>query len=312
MVQKQQEVARITMKVQEKLSSSVYVNGAERVLNLKSVGSFLLAGVGAITMITNYFKAFGSAKGIAAKFTAGFKDRNFLFGALVAGAGVHLLGSSMTAGKSAPGTFHRLLYRGRSKENPFGTTKEANYRNNQFDILASYLTDYRLLNEYLVNKDGFTDMNTFWNTNNLSRQKIEMEAQIGGKQEKGKTPVKNFYERYIEHVKANNVKGFSYLNRLNAIYGKNRMKQVFLSLFVTTHSKGGLGIISSEHFKTHKNPGNPPFTYAQLLRSRQGLEQLQAPAPAAPAAAPTPAAPAATPAARTPIGTQPHYRTPNR
>ncbi|MBN1494842.1 hypothetical protein JW911_03865 [Candidatus Peregrinibacteria bacterium] len=287
LINKQAEVARVTRKVQEKMSSSGYVNGAQRVLNAKSIGAFLLAGVGAITMITNYFREFGQAKGIAAKLTAGFKNPHFLFGAAVAGTGAHLLGSTMTAGKGAAGTFHKWLYRNKSKENPFGMDKPATIKNNQFDVLASYLTDYRLLNDYLVNKNGFTDMNTFWNKNHYTKQRMETEARIRQKPKAGGIqPRPDFYDKYLEQVRKENMDGYSYLQRLNAVYGKDRMKQIFFTLFVSTRT---LGITSSEHFKNHPNAGRPPFTYYQLLRSKQGIERIPAPAtPAGSSAGTTP------------------------
>lgn len=263
---------RILRGVKKRLGSSMAINGAERVLNRRNIGSFILTGIGTLGMVANYLANMQSAKGLG-KLVAGFKSPYFMFSAAVTAGGVHMLQKGMAAGRHGESFFTKLLARKKRLSNPFGYSRNAEIRSAHFEDLVNIFKNHRLLERYFTDptEKGFDDMTAFYTAKKMKQER--QKADIRESQSSTKTGSLNLYEDYlkfVERTRGKNSRSAITLREAGRQYGKATMSRHLAKIATAQQA---LGIISTEYFNK-TNIKQQRFTHKDLLLHRQGVKSI--------------------------------------
>ncbi|MFC1599426.1 hypothetical protein ACFL3T_00170 [Patescibacteria group bacterium] len=263
----QLQVRKMREYVRKRLASPMLINGAERMLNRTTIAGGIITGIGILGMISNYMAHFNTTKG-AGRFVAGLKSPYFMFGALVTAAGAHITGKGMTAGKHGVGLANRFIPQPKRLNNPFGVGKSAESKDKYFDELVAICKDHRILERWLLNEQGFDDLNGFYRKKNYDLAKIKSDALEPESTRKDKRPL---IEQFIAYQESRgNKKGAMMIRRSIKAYGKQPTQQYIVRL-IAIGAK--VGLPTSRSFNKMKVRGQN-FTYHQLLLHKQGVKSI--------------------------------------
>lgn len=263
----QDQVRKIQEHVRKKLDSPMFINGAERVLNRRTLGGAIITGIGVLGMVANYMAHFNTTKG-PGRFVAGLKSPYFMFGALVTGAGVHITGKSMTAGKHGVGLGNRIIPQPKRLNNPFGVGKNAEIKDRYFSELVDICKDHRILERWLLYENGFNDLNGFYRSKRADLASIQAQALEPESRKKNK---KSVIDQFIDYqIKSGNKKGAMMIRQSIKAYGKGPTQRYIVRL-IGIGLKIGAPTTTSFH-KVKVRGQN--FTPYQLLLHRQGVKSI--------------------------------------
>ena len=263
----QEQVRKMQEYIRRKLSSPMYINGAERVLNRRTIAGGILTGIGVLGMVANYMSHFNTTKG-PGKFLAGLKSPYFMFSTLVAGAGAHITGKAMTVGKYGVGLGNRIIPQPKRLTNPFGVDKGAEQKDSYFTELSDICKDHRILERWLLYEQGFDDLNGFYRKKNFDMAKIKTDALEPESTVKDKRVLIDQFIAYQE--KRGNKKGAMMIKQAIRSYGKQPTQNYIVRL-IGIGAK--IGIPTSKSFHKIKVRGQN-FTHYQLLLHRQGVKSI--------------------------------------
>lgn len=265
----QLQVRKIQEHVRKKLASPMFINGAERVLNRRTLGGAIITGIGVLTMISNYMAHFNTAKGMG-KFVAGFKSPYFWFGALATATGTHITGKAMTAGKHGVGLFDRIIPQPKRLNNPFGVDNDAKLKDRYFNDLVDICKEHRILERWLLYNNGFNDLNGFYRSKNSDLAKIQTEALEPESIKKNNKPI---IEQFMDYqIRSGNKKGAEMIKQSIRAYGKKPTENYIVKLIAIGLK---IGIPTTRSFHKVKVRGQN-FTPYQLLLHRQGVKTIPA------------------------------------
>lgn len=266
----QDNVKKMVKGLDKKLSSSMYINGAERVLNRKNIASFLMTGLGTLGMITNYLAHLQSSKGLG-RFTAAFKSPHFLFSAAVTAGGVHMLQKGMSAGSHGESYFSTLLANKKRLTNAFGVDKTAEIKDGHFEDLVNIFKDHKLVEKYFLEQKGFEDLADFHMAKRFDTTKRAVEI----REDKGKRMGEgmNLFDEYVKFIEKKRGKNSSEAIMLRETANRYGKAIVTRQLIKIAAARQALGITTSEYFNK-TNIRSQLFTHKDLLLHRQGVRSI--------------------------------------
>ena len=266
--ERRRQAEMLIKRVGKTLKTPYAINAAERLLNRKAVGSLIVTGIGVLGMITNYMAGLSSGKGIG-RFFAGLKSPYFLISMGVTAGGVHMLGSSMTPGKSV-GLLNRLASQPRRLDNPFGTLKGISEKQDrQMRILADICADHPSIENYLLYNHGFDDLWGYYAKKKFDRTRLKSKMLTTKERESIKGEKKrNLYEDFLDFVenKQGNKKGATILREAARLYGEGAVERMIFDLTVASYT---LGINTTASFFRKRTPTN--VKYYDVFLYRQGV-----------------------------------------
>lgn len=266
----QDNTRKILRAVNTKLGSSMFINGAERVLNRKNIASFIMTGLGTLGMVTNYLSHLQSGKGLG-RLVAGFKSPHFMFSAAVAAGGVHMLQKGMTAGSHGESYFSTLLKGEKRLTNPFGVGKGAEVKDGHFEDLVTIFKDHKLVEKYFLEQKGFDDLADFHMAKRFDRTKraVEIREEKGERMGEGMN-LFDEYLQFIEKKRGKNSPEAIMFRETGNRYGKAIMTR---QLIKVAAAQQALGITTSEYFNK-TNMRSQLFTHKDLLLHREGVRSI--------------------------------------
>jgi len=263
----QEQVQKVSKMIAKKLDSPMLINGAERMLNRTTIAGGIITGIGILGMVSNYMAHFNATEG-PGKFLAGLKSPYFMFGALVTGAGVHITGKGMTAGKQGIGALSKFIPQPKRLNNPFLAYERPKVTDRYFDELVDICNNHRILERWLLYEQGFEDLNGFYRKKKYNMDKIKSEALEPESVSKDKRPIIEQFIAYQEE--RGNKKGAMMIKQSIKAYGKQATQNYIVRLIAISQE---IGAPSSRHFNTKKVRGQR-FTYRQLLLHKQGVKSI--------------------------------------
>lgn len=265
--ERRRQAEMLTRNIRRNLKRPLAINAAERLLNRKSLGSFLVTGIGIMGMITNYAGGLSTGKGIG-KYFKGLKSPYFLLSTAVTAGGYHMLTGSMHPGKSV-GALDKLIGKPRRLDNPFGTTGVAEQQDAQMKFLANICGNHRVIEDYLLRNKGFDDVWSFYSKKQFDRTKLKSNM-LTTKQRtdlKG-AKKKRLYDEFIEHVeKRGNRQGAIRLKEAKRLYGTSAVERIIFNTTVAAHT---LGINTTAGFYRKSTQRN--IKYNDVFLYRQGVK----------------------------------------
>lgn len=267
--ERRRQAEMLTKRIRANLSTPLAINGAERLLNRKSIGSLLVTGIGVLGMITNYMAGLSSGKGVG-RFFKGLKSPYFLLSMGVTAGGVHMLTGSMHPGRSV-GALDKFIGKPRRLDNPFGTLKGVSEKQDtQMKILATLCADHPVMEDYLLYNKGFDDLWGYYAKKRFDKTKLKskMLTTKERKDIKGKKK-KRLYDEFLEFVEKEqgNRKGAVKLREAKRLYGKAGVEQLIFKSTVAAHI---LGINTTAGFFRKSTPTN--VKYHDVFLYRQGIK----------------------------------------
>ncbi|MBU1446456.1 hypothetical protein KKD70_04290 [Patescibacteria group bacterium] len=258
--------------IREKMNSPMAINGAERILNRRSLLAGAITAIGAMGMITNYMIHFNSSDKWSEKLTAGLTKPHFWIGAAAAAGGVHYLGKGMTPGESV-GFFDKIVPSPKPAGNPFGYGDKAGLQNEKMNELAEISSNHSLIEKWVVNGGGFESLDKFVNIKKRKEIIDKNALKIKGKSEKNKDmPKMSDFAQLETWLKNNDREGYLVLMSSKQRYGVVKTKSIFDRL-IGIHDV--LGITSKQRFETKGIVTyGQNYSYKDILRDKQGLTPL--------------------------------------
>ncbi|MCD6109344.1 hypothetical protein J7J83_01120 [bacterium] len=269
-MERRRQAEMLTRHIRRNLYKPLAINGAERVLNRKSIGSLILTGIGVVGMITNYMAGLSTGKGVG-KYFKGLKNPYFLISMGMTGLGVHALTGSLHPGKSV-GALDKIVKKQRRIDNPFGAGDTAEQQDTQMKVLSGICANHKSMEAFLLDKEtkGFDDIWGFYSKSQFNRKRLKSKmlttaqrAKIKGEKRKG------LYDEFLDYVEKErgNKRGAIRLKETKRLYGKAAVERMIFDITVSAYT---LGIHTTAGF--YRKTTGENVKYSDLFLYRQGLK----------------------------------------